>query len=123
MFGRQIDTKEWANAEAVAAKMAWEKQCHMKERAAGSATLSDRRPELSEYMERLAGAISMNEELAAHVTKRLDGVLRPNSPQPETCGQAAVGPSTYYGQQLLAAIERIAGVNGRLQDVLQRLEA
>lgn len=83
--------------------------------------LGDRRPELADYMERLACAISMNEELSMHLAKRLEMVMCPAAPTGEGNG-IAKGPSTHYGSQMHVAIDRIAQVNARMQDILQRLE-
>jgi hypothetical protein len=86
-------------------------------------SIGERRPELADYMERLACAVSMNEELSLHLAKRLEGVMRPCAPAGEGAAMGSAGPSTHYGSQVQAAIDRIAQVNGRLQDILQRLEA
>ena len=85
--------------------------------------IEERRPELAEYMERLACAITLSEELSDHINSRLSGVMRPVDVTGESGGPTPAGPSTYYGQQVQAAIDRIACVNGRLQDMLRRLEA
>lgn len=85
--------------------------------------IGERRPELAEYMERMATAIAMTEELSVTLAKRLEGVMRPNGPQSGEGSLNSTGPSTYYGTQLHAGIDRIAVVNGRLQEILQRLEA
>lgn len=86
-------------------------------------SIGERRPELADYMERLACAVAMSEDLSMHLAKRLDGVMRPCAPAGEGTGLASTGPSTHYGTQVQAVIDRIAQVNGRLQDILQRLEA
>ena len=86
-------------------------------------SIGERRPELADYMERLACAVAMSEDLSMHLAKRLEFVMRPCAPATDGGGLGSAGPSTHYGTKVQAAIDRIAQVNGRLQDILQRLEA
>lgn len=82
-----------------------------------------RRPELEEYMVRIDLAIGHNQNLVSQLGERLQPVLRCKTPCNEQCEPKANIPGTYYGQQMQLAIDRVASVNGVLQDLLDRLEA
>lgn len=83
-------------------------------------------PELQVQVERLSKALSFAEESLAELANRLDGVTRPQAPEPApTTGNqlAAVGPSTRYGTVVHEFAFRTNRLGERLQDLLRRLEA
>lgn len=91
--------------------------------AAGQAIANAKQqPELMEYMDKLGLAIGYGEELASQLQARLSGVLSPPSPCPDSCGKNP-GPVSFYGQQVGAAIDRIAGINESMRNMLDRLQA
>jgi len=82
-----------------------------------------KRPELAEYMDRVAVAQKYTEELVGTLEDRLSGVMAPNSLNPADDAKTPQPAVTHYGGQLAALIQRQSVVNATLRGMLDRLEA
>jgi hypothetical protein len=83
-----------------------------------------RQLELPAELEKMAKVIEFLDHGLNELSQRMEGkVLRPSVPEPAPGNQiAAVGPSTFYGQELHSSNRRINNMAERIQDLIRRLE-